>query len=803
MAVTFFKNGAKTMGQFKKSLIFVFSFILINSISTYSSNGFWIKSNGPVGGLITSMLFKDNNIYCAGSGGLYNSSDGANSWEYLGLGNLRVREIAQDSKYIYVAGYYDCYRYDPDQDQFSKIYQGTVQTITILDTILLIGKGYYPGLLRSTDFGDSWEESNIGLDNYDIEKLFVTDSKVILAAACGASGSGIFRSTDFGVTWERINSDPYAWTFHGICEFNNILYAFDYGNYVKIYVSYDDGLTWRLPPGSSAPADHIYAVHADFSGLYVGTSDYGVFRSTNMGHTWKQINNGLKNLDIIHFNYHENTHYIGGFDGIYTKSAQSTQWEQKVTGLANTKVNALIVFQNKLFAATHGAGLQISTDDGLNWTRLNIAENRNYINDIYSTGQDIFVIASYDYLYPFGGKLYKSSDGGQSWTSGTSGIGGMLECIAGYDKFLLIGTEYGLFMSNNSGDTWQKITNGVPKNINVSDVAVSDSIAIVVNGTAGVYRTEDYGETWQYFYVPGLFSGSCVKEIGGRFFLGSGSVNEIFSSEDGGITWYELNVPLYNASVQDFAGDGEYIFAALSSGGGVIASSDSGKTWETLNTNLLVSDVECLLYKSNKLFAGTDGGSVFRYVFTDKPITLLYPADNSLLRENSILFTWRKFCGATFYHFQLAEDSTFSSILIDNNAVTDTFYQVKYLDYNKNYYYRVGLSIKHFGDIFSAHYSFRIGLPDSYIFYQNSPNPFNLKTTIRFELPKAERVKLLIYNILGQRVKTLADRKLSPGSYRLKWNGTNDAGDQLASGIYLLHFKAGNFVQNRRMVLMK
>jgi 1,4-alpha-glucan branching enzyme len=94
-------------------------------------------------------------------------------------------------------------------------------------------------------------------------------------------------------------------------------------------------------------------------------------------------------------------------------------------------------------------------------------------------------------------------------------------------------------------------------------------------------------------------------------------------------------------------------------------------------------------------------------------------------------------------------------------------------------------------------------IPLQYQLQQNYPNPFNPLTTISFEIPQREHVYLLIYNILGQRVKTLADKVYQPGRYRLIWDGTGESGEKLASGIYFLQLKAGEYIQNRRMVLLK
>jgi len=94
-------------------------------------------------------------------------------------------------------------------------------------------------------------------------------------------------------------------------------------------------------------------------------------------------------------------------------------------------------------------------------------------------------------------------------------------------------------------------------------------------------------------------------------------------------------------------------------------------------------------------------------------------------------------------------------------------------------------------------------LPQEFRIEQNYPNPFNPETTIKFALAQNAHVQLKIYNVLGQVVRTLVDKEMVAGFYKMQWDGTSDAGLKVASGVYLLHFEAGGVMQTRRMLLMK
>ena len=94
-------------------------------------------------------------------------------------------------------------------------------------------------------------------------------------------------------------------------------------------------------------------------------------------------------------------------------------------------------------------------------------------------------------------------------------------------------------------------------------------------------------------------------------------------------------------------------------------------------------------------------------------------------------------------------------------------------------------------------------IPRSYDIFQNYPNPFNPTTTIKYQLPQASDVQLIIYNSLGQKVRTLVVESKEPGYYEVIWDGRNDFGVQVASGIYLYRIKAGDFFRSKKMLLLK
>jgi hypothetical protein len=94
-------------------------------------------------------------------------------------------------------------------------------------------------------------------------------------------------------------------------------------------------------------------------------------------------------------------------------------------------------------------------------------------------------------------------------------------------------------------------------------------------------------------------------------------------------------------------------------------------------------------------------------------------------------------------------------------------------------------------------------IPKTYALRQNFPNPFNPETRITYELPVGAKVRLEIYNVLGQKVRTLVQGDQPIGVHQVVWDGTNDAGAKVGSGVYLYVLKAGTFVESKKMLLLK
>ena len=94
-------------------------------------------------------------------------------------------------------------------------------------------------------------------------------------------------------------------------------------------------------------------------------------------------------------------------------------------------------------------------------------------------------------------------------------------------------------------------------------------------------------------------------------------------------------------------------------------------------------------------------------------------------------------------------------------------------------------------------------IPEQFILYPNYPNPFNPVTTIRYDLSNESFVNITIYDMLGNVVYNLVNTNQSSGYKSVQWNATNNQGEPVSAGVYLYKIQAGDFVDTKKMILLK
>jgi hypothetical protein len=130
-------------------------------------------------------------------------------------------------------------------------------------------------------------------------------------------------------------------------------------------------------------------------------------------------------------------------------------------------------------------------------------------------------------------------------------------------------------------------------------------------------------------------------------------------------------------------------------------------------------------------------------------------------------------------------------------------YRDEGVEVGRSYFYKLEAVDLAGGHLVYGPVAVEVQTPDRYVLAQNYPNPFNPETVIRYQLPRAGKVVLTVYNISGQEVRTLVDRVQPAGYYRVVWDGKDRFGREAASGIYLYRLEAPSFIVTRKMLLLR
>ena len=235
--------------------------------------------------------------------------------------------------------------------------------------------------------------------------------------------------------------------------------------------------------------------------------------------------------------------------------------------------------------------------------------------------------------------------------------------------------------------------------------------------------------------------------------------------------------------------------------------------WQTDTTTSPQYNISVLLFGG--LSGGVPNNNTYSFIPISIPdiITLIAPLDS--VTADSALFIWNHAMPipASYYQVQVAGDPGMTNFFADT-IVSDTSCILYNLSNNTDYWWRVrgynaaGWGLYDTPAHFFVNYVVSIDEnpePNSKGFYLNNnyPNPFNDETTISFLIPKTGKVEISIYNIKGQKIKTLVNENLQKGHHEILWNGKNVNGEPVSSGIYFYKMETDNFSEIKKAILLK
>jgi Secretion system C-terminal sorting domain len=188
------------------------------------------------------------------------------------------------------------------------------------------------------------------------------------------------------------------------------------------------------------------------------------------------------------------------------------------------------------------------------------------------------------------------------------------------------------------------------------------------------------------------------------------------------------------------------------------------------------------------------------------PLPVELSVFNASVENNKVNLYWRTETEVNNFGFVIErsvnEVHWDSLAFIKGNGNSNSPREYRYSDENLfNGGYKLFYRLKQINNDGSSEYSVIVNVkvvPNHYELSQNYPNPFNPTTTIRFSLPNKTMLKIILYNALGEYVRTIADGNYEAGYYKINFNAAN-----LSSGVYLYRFESNNYIEVKKMILLK
>jgi photosystem II stability/assembly factor-like uncharacterized protein len=537
----------------------------------------------------------------AADGGLWRSPNGGSTWMPLTdtLPTLSIGDIAIDPTAplnIYIATG-DAFGYG------NPFWGGT----------------YSIGVWKTTNGGATWSATGLTLQvgqNRTIRRLAMhpTNPNILLAA----TSAGLFRTTDAGVTWASIWSTS---TFD--VEFNpkdgNIVYA----TTTQVQKSTNAGATFAALTATCAGSRYnIEVAKSSPDTLYTLCTNGTVQKSTNAGGSWSTA--AVSGVTL--YGYYDNVLavspvdpnivIVAGFNMKKTINGGASWTNVPVAGhVDNHCVQFAPGSSTTIFSGNDG-GLFRTTDGGTSWTSLNkgLAITQFYRLGLSKTTAGLLVAGAQD-----NGNMKLNSG---AWTEITNadGMGGFIDFANNNNVYATI--QYGsLYRSTNGGSTWTSI-NTPSSGAWVTPFIQSPTVAnTIYAGTDRVYKSTNQGTTWTA--ISGALSGAgpltILKVHIKPDFLLAGDGDKLYRTTDGGTNWSDITgtLPVSTNYLTDAVmsdNDPEMIwvtFSGYNAGQKVYKSTNGGKTWTNISGNLPNIPVNCVAYENkpqNPIYVGTDAG---------------------------------------------------------------------------------------------------------------------------------------------------------------------------------------------------
>ena len=695
-------------------------------------------------------------------------------------------------------------------------------------------------VLKTTDGGLTWNKINQAGSGTDFQRCAVADSLHFFVAVriFGTQTQNfVLITNDGGNTWQQssiLYGMPYELYF-----INNNLGLYIIGN--KLYRTTNGGMNWTFTKQFPALSFYSISFCDSLNGIMMNLYAY---KTNDGGLTWDQVSSPDGMFDVLYYSP-ELIIAVGAHKSVYKSTDLGSTWTQllRLSSGSSDIFNSISVI-NDVYYITGPGTIYKSLDSGANWFSIQQGTTE-YLYSIDMPNRNFGITVGGN------GTILTTHNSGATWESKISGTDEYLYSVACIDTLnaLAVGYNGTIIKTTNGGESWEPKVSGV--NAGISRIEMLNQSTGLAVGSGGILlKTTDGGDTWQHQVLNDMRLSTSRYIDSSNIFIGgniSGSYGYILRSQDAGINWDTVYQMLYNSPLT-ICRLGTQSLIATCYYGLILKSTDMGSTWSTLNSprqyhcyaSFIDSLNGLLCFMDGYIYRTTNGGnswnSEWPYYSELRDIQMLNINDavavgfsgaiistitDHIMPVELISFSGYSEYGKVYLNWQTASELNNLMFEIERREITDknegdwikigyrtgsgttseitnysfvddmrninsftAQYRLKQIDFNGDFSY---------SDIIDVKTS-----KANYQLLQNFPNPFNPITKIRYSVPSLTRVQLKVFDILGAEIATLVNEDKPAGNYELNWNP-----GILPTGVYFYQLKAGDFVQTRKMILLK